>query len=53
MDEARLYELVGRLFVDLRAAHARIEQLQQQLANATQPLTNATQPPEVPNAESQ
>ena len=46
--EERLYELVGRLFVDLRAAHVRIEQLQQQVA-ALQPKP---EPPR-PDAESQ
>ena len=46
MNEGALYELIGRLLVDLRVAAARNEQLQQQLA-ALQPK------PEKPNAEGQ
>ena len=53
MNESALYELIGRMLMDLRVAAARNEQLQQQLANATQAQTNATQPPEKPDAESQ
>jgi len=55
MTEDMLYSLIGRLFVDLRASHARIEQLQARIADLTpgvvadttgaQPNTEAPPPP--------
>lgn len=37
MNESAAFELIGRLYLDLRIAAARIQQLEQQLAAAKQP----------------
>lgn len=49
MSEDVLYSLIGRMFVDLRAAQSRIQQLQEQLEAATK---KSEPPPDVDNQPS-